>query len=281
MSAALEQITRALLNAQQTMGAMRQQFDAELRVMNAERWANSRNRRTFVLFSRASRRRRWSCGFFVTWHMNLLAVVRRSARRISPARGKVRSVVLARCERRSESPPEGTVDRLIIEETKLDQAPDKIPRPQPGHHDFACYPSVEESHEGPVYASSEAHARQQGLPGVGEDAREVEGPLEASSEAHARQQGLPGVGEQDAREVGGYDDDEADYGDNDSEASQGPASDAQCWLGDPSDLNDPRWAQMSVAAKFGLGKKAMRDSSCTDAPADRSCKSRWRSTARA
>ena len=61
-----------------------------------------------------------------------------------------------------------------------------------------------------AYASSEAHARQQGLPGVGEDAREVEGPLEASSEAHARQQGLPGVGEQDAREVGGYDDDEAD-----------------------------------------------------------------------
>ncbi len=60
----------------------------------------------------------------------------------------------------------------------------------------------------------------------------------ASSEAHARQQGLPGVGEQDAREVGGYDDDEADYGDNDSEASQGPASDAECWLGDPSDLNE-------------------------------------------
>ena len=46
----------------------------------------------------------------------------------------------------------------------------------------------------------------------------------ASSEAHARQQGLPGVGEQDAREVGGYDDDdEANYGDNDSEASRGPA----------------------------------------------------------
>ena len=94
-----------------------------------------------------------------------------------------------------------------------------------------------------------------GTPGVGEDAREVEGPVEASSLAHARQQGLPGVGEQDAREVGGYDDDEADYGDNDSEASQGPASDTECWLGDPSDLNDPRWAQMSVAAKFGLGKK--------------------------
>ena len=48
------------------------------------------------------------------------------------------------------------------------------------------------------------------LPGVAEDAREVEGPVEASSEAHARQQGLPGVCEQDAREVGGYDDDEAD-----------------------------------------------------------------------
>jgi hypothetical protein len=140
-----------------------------------------------------------------------------------------------------ESPPEGTVDRLIIEEAKLDQAPDEIPRPQPGHHDSARYPSVEESHEGPLYASSEAHARQQGLPGVGEDAREVEGPVEASSLAHARQQGLPGVGEQDAREVGGYDDDEADYGDNDSEASQGPASDAECWLGDPSDLNYPRW----------------------------------------
>jgi hypothetical protein len=123
--------------------------------------------------------------------MNLLAVVRRSARRISPARGKVRSVVLVRC-----------VDRLIIGETKLDQAPDEIPRPQPGHHDSARYPSVEESHEGPLYASSEAHARQQGLPGVGEDAREVEGPVEASSLAHARQQGLPGVGE-DAREVEG------------------------------------------------------------------------------
>ena len=128
--------------------------------------------------------------------MNLLAVVRRSARRISPARGKVRSVVLARCERRSESPPEGTVDRLIIEETKLDQAPDEIPRPQPGHHDSARYPSVEESHEGPVYASSEAHARQQGLPGVGEDAREVESTLEVFfSEAPARQQSLPCVGE--------------------------------------------------------------------------------------
>jgi hypothetical protein len=48
------------------------------------------------------------------------------------------------------------------------------------------------------------------LPGVAEDAREVEGPSEASSEAHGRQQGLPGVCEQDAREVGGYDDDEAD-----------------------------------------------------------------------
>ena len=60
-----------------------------------------------------------------------------------------------------ESPPEGTVDRLIIEEAKLDQAPDEIPRPQPGHHDSARYPSVEESHEGPLYASSEAHARQQ------------------------------------------------------------------------------------------------------------------------
>jgi hypothetical protein len=117
----------------------------------------------------------------------------------------------------------------------------RVLSPQPGHHDSARYPSVEESHEGPLYASSEAHARQQGLHGVGEDAREVEGPLEASSEAHARQQGLPGVGEQDAREVGGYDDDEADYGDNDSEASQGPASDAECWLGDPSDLNYPRW----------------------------------------
>ena len=54
--------------------------------------------------------------------------------------------------------------------------------------------------------------------------------------AHARQQGLPRLCEQDAREVGGCDDDEADYGDNDSEASQGPAS-------------DPRWAQMSVAAE--------------------------------
>ena len=138
--------------------------------------------------------------------------------------------------------------RLIIEETKLDQAPDEIPRPQPGHHDPARYPSVEESHEGPFDASSEAHARQQGLPGVSEDAREVEGPLDASSEAHARQQGIPGVGEdarevqgtveasseaharqqglprlceQDAREVGGCDDDEADYGDNGSEASRG------------------------------------------------------------
>ena len=84
-------------------------------------------------------------------------------------------------------------------------------------------------------------------------------PLEASSEAQARQQCLPGVGEQDAREVGGYDDDEADYADNDSEASQGPASDAECWLGGPPALNDPRWAQMSVAAEFGLGKKAMRN----------------------
>jgi hypothetical protein len=35
-------------------------------------------------------------------------------------------------------------------------------------------------------APSEAHARQQGLLGVGEDAREVEGPLWVSSEAHAR-----------------------------------------------------------------------------------------------
>jgi hypothetical protein len=77
-----------------------------------------------------------------------------------------------------ESPPEGTVDRLIIEETKLDEAPDETPRPQPGHHDSARYPSVEESHEGPVYASSEAHARQQGFPGVCEDAREVESTLE-------------------------------------------------------------------------------------------------------
>ena len=59
---------------------------------------------------------------------------------------------------------------------------------------------------------------------MGEDAHEVEGPLEASSEAHARQQGLPRLCEQDAREVGGYDDDEADYGVNDSEAAQGPAS---------------------------------------------------------
>ena len=78
--------------------------------------------------------------------------------------------------------------------------------------------------EGPLAASSEAHARQQGLLGVGEDSREVDGPLWASSEAHARQQGIPRLCEQDAREVGGYDDDEADYGDNDSEAAQGPAS---------------------------------------------------------
>ena len=35
------------------------------------------------------------------------------------------------------------------------------------------------------------------------------------------QQGLPRLCEQDAREAGGYDDDAADYGDNDSEASQG------------------------------------------------------------
>jgi hypothetical protein len=47
---------------------------------------------------------------------------------------------------------------------------------------------------------------------------------------------LLGVAE-DAREVEGYGDDAAGYGDNDAEASQVPASDA----GDKSDLNDPRW----------------------------------------
>jgi hypothetical protein len=56
--------------------------------------------------------------------------------------------------------------------------------------------------EGPLEASSEAHARQQGRHGVGEDVHEVEGPLDAPSEAHARHQGLPGVGE-DAHEVEG------------------------------------------------------------------------------
>jgi hypothetical protein len=78
------------------------------------------------------------------------------------------------------------------------------------------------------------------------------------------------VGEQDAREVGGYDDDEADYGDNDSEASQRGQRQTQSVGWAIRRISLPRWAQMSVAAKFGLGKKATRDFSCTDAPADRS-----------
>jgi hypothetical protein len=170
MGAAPEQITQALLELQQAKSAMGRHFDADLLFVNSEV-------EIFRIQHNAA-----SLGCTAFYDDDLAAM---------------RIQISNDAKRKWEA-----TDEI--------QAPVKIPRPQPGHHDFACYPSVEESHEGPVYASSEAHARQQGLHGVGEDAREVEGPLEASSEAHARQQGLPGVGEQDAREVGGYDDDEAD-----------------------------------------------------------------------
>jgi hypothetical protein len=156
-----------------------------------------------------------------------------------------------------ESAPKDNVDLvewLVTEEANVDKPLDEI-------HDSARYPSVEDSHEGPLEASSEVHARQQDLPRVAQ-AKDARGAwpwrlLDDSSEA---------------TEVGGHDfDDDADYGGTDSEASSEPAPDADL-LGGPSDINDPRWAEMS-ATDFGLGKKAMRDFPAPASPRSSYCRS--------
>jgi hypothetical protein len=170
MAAALEEITQALLDVQQTMSAMRRQFDAELPVMNAE--VENLRREQLALATRAMDAR--------------------------PMEGE-RSASSWKGKRGQDKKRKG-FDKDDVEAMRIHLWKEGLRQKEGKKVSVGIT----------LYASSEAHARQQGLPGVGEDAREVEGPLEASSEAHARQQGLPRVGEQDAREVGGYDDDEAD-----------------------------------------------------------------------
>jgi hypothetical protein len=162
------------------------------------------------------------------------------------------------------------VDWCIVQETKVDEPLAEIPHPQPGHQDYARYPSAEVPHFEPPPEEPVDHAQQ--APVESRSRRSNHGlPQEAlwrllddnTSDATARQQGVPDLVNDESDFV-------PDYGSaSDSDSSSEPAAEHAPVPASVlnADINDPRWAAMTSVG-FGLGYKAMRAFSCADESAD-------------
>ncbi len=161
------------------------------------------------------------------------------------------------------------VDWCVVQETKVDDPLAEIPYPQPGHHDYARYPSAGVPHFEPPPEEPVDHAQQ--APVESRSRRSHHGlPQEAlwrllaenTSDATARQQGVPDVVNDESDFV-------PDWDCSDSDSSSEPAAEhAAVPASVPNaDINDQRWATMDSVG-FGLGCKAMRAFSCADGSAD-------------